>query len=49
VIDRMTQFGDFAAACALLAGSDVNERRAAIRADRRIDDDFYFARFGDIH
>jgi GT2 family glycosyltransferase len=49
VIDRMKQFGDFAAACALLAGSDVNERRAAIRADRRIDDDFYFARFGDIH
>jgi GT2 family glycosyltransferase len=48
VVERMKRFGDFAAACALLAGSDVNERRAAIHAARQIDDDTYFARFGDI-
>lgn len=48
VIERLKPFGDFAAACALLAGSDVNARRAAIQASRRYDDDTYFARFGDI-
>lgn len=49
VVDRLKPFGDFAAACALLAGSDVNERRAALRGSRQCDDDAYFARFGDIH
>lgn len=49
VVERLKRFGDFAAACALLAGSDVNQRRAAIRAARQYDDDVYFARFGDIH
>ncbi len=49
VVERLKPFGDFAAACALLAGSDVNERRAALRGSRQLDDDAYFARFGDIH
>lgn len=48
VIERLKRFGDFAAACALLAGSEVTDRRAAIQAGRRFDDDSYFARFGDI-
>jgi GT2 family glycosyltransferase len=49
VIERMKPFGDFAAACAMLAGSDINERRAAFQAGRKIDDVTYFARFGDIY
>lgn len=48
VVDRMKRFGDFAAACSMLAGSDVNDRRSLIQAVRQYDDDSYFARFGDI-
>jgi GT2 family glycosyltransferase len=49
VIERMKPFGDFAAACALLADSDTNLRRDEVQARRSRDDDAYFARFGDIH
>jgi GT2 family glycosyltransferase len=47
VVERLKRFGDFAAACALIAGSDVSDRRGAVRAARQFDDDTYFARFGD--
>jgi GT2 family glycosyltransferase len=49
VVEQLKRFGDFAAACALLAGSNVNERRAAVQTVRQYDDNTYFARFGDIH
>ncbi|MBS0559275.1 MAG: glycosyltransferase [Proteobacteria bacterium] len=49
VIERMKPFGDFAAACALLADSDTSLRRDEVHARRSRDDDAYFARFGDIH
>jgi len=49
VIERMKPYGDFAAACALLAESDTTLRRDEVHARRSRDDDAYFARFGDIH
>jgi GT2 family glycosyltransferase len=49
VIERMKPFGDFSTACALLADSDVNTRRADVQSRRSRDDDAYFACFGDIH
>ena len=47
VVERLKRFGDFAAACALIAGSDVSERRGAVQAARQFDDHTFFARFGD--
>lgn len=49
VVERMKRFGDFSAACAMLADGDVNERRAAVHAQRVYDDDRYFQLFGDIY
>jgi GT2 family glycosyltransferase len=49
VVDRMKRFSDFSAACAMLAESDVNERRAAVHAQRVYDDERYFQLFGDIY
>lgn len=48
VIERLKRFDDFAAACALIAASDVSERRGAVHAARQTDDDAFFTRFGEL-
>jgi GT2 family glycosyltransferase len=46
VVSALTGYPGFAEALALLAGSDVAQRRHEIHASRKRTDDWYFARFG---
>jgi GT2 family glycosyltransferase len=46
VIDHYRMYPSFARALTLLAAGDTYERRAAVRAQRRYDDRWFFERFG---
>jgi hypothetical protein len=46
VVSALTAYPGFGEALALIARSDVAERRRAIHAARKRDDDWFFARFG---